>query len=45
MSIELGAPSIGGARRASFRSVSLLATLLAGSCLTPMAALAQSTNN
>jgi len=45
MTVELCAPSTNGARRESFRSVSLLATLLAGICLTPMAALAQSTNN
>ena len=45
MTVELCAPSTDGARRASFRSVSLLAVLLAGTCLTPMAALAQSTNN
>ena len=45
MAVELGASSTDGARRESFRSVSLLAILLAGSCLTPMAALAQSTNN
>jgi autotransporter-associated beta strand protein len=45
MSIALSTPSTDGAWRESFRSVSLLATLLAGSCLTPMAALAQSTNN
>ena len=45
MTIELGAPSIDGARRESFRSVSLLAILLAGTCLTPTAVLAQSTNN
>src|ERR1044071_4902232 len=45
MSVALGTPSTDGAWRLSFRSVSLLATLLAGTCLTPMAALAQSTNN
>src|SRR5215208_6776824 len=45
MSVELSAPSTDIAWRESLRSVSLLATLLAGTCLTPIAALAQSTNN
>jgi hypothetical protein len=45
MIVELSAPSAAGAWRESFRSAALLATLLAGTCLTPMAALAQSTNN
>jgi len=45
MSVALGTPSTDGAWRLSFRSVSLLATLLAGTCLTPIATLAQSTNN
>src|SRR5436190_13715549 len=45
MTVELCAPPTDGARRESFRSVSLLAVLLAGTCLTPRAALAQSTNN
>src|SRR4029450_2796169 len=45
MTVEVCAPSTDGARRESFRPVSLLATLLAGTCLAPMAALAQSTNN
>src|SRR5688572_9596851 len=45
MSVELSAPSTDGAWGESLRSVSLLTALLAGTCLMPVAALAQSTNN
>jgi autotransporter-associated beta strand protein len=44
MTVELGAPSAGGARRESFRPASLLASLLAGTCLIPVAAAGQTVN-
>ena len=44
MTVETGAPSDDGARRESFRPVSLLASLLAGTCLMPHAAAGQTVN-
>src|SRR5215471_16942123 len=44
MRIALGAPLGSGAHRESFRPASLLATLLAGTCLMPLAAAGQTNN-